>query len=338
MNGFLTELLTQGDVLRQVAGFYRQDGKKMIEAIAEEYRAKGMNKLIMTGMGSSLSAMEAMRSYFTQHGVPCITYSSHELENYQFEQITPRTMVIAISASGGSQEVLRLVEKARSITTVVGITNKEESKLAELCDLPLYIKAGPEISITSKTYEVTMMLLNILGRYITGTYDAQFEEDLDRTIDWICAWCRDWERPSEDMAAFADGVTCFDLLANDSSRAASRQVALAYREGLHNATSEWELAEYAHGQYHSSKQQEKYLAQIFNPVLEEGTKDLKMFNFILDHGGKVMVYSPHEVPDMPNVYAVKTPDVPASLLPLAEAVAAESMLGVLFGEDWVKDH
>ena len=36
MNGFLTELLTQGDVLRQVADFYRQDGRKMMEAIAEE--------------------------------------------------------------------------------------------------------------------------------------------------------------------------------------------------------------------------------------------------------------------------------------------------------------
>ncbi len=338
MNGFLTELLTQGDILREVAAYYRGEGAAKLDAVCREFRAKGMERIVISGMGSSLYAMEVIRSWFTQHGIPCITYTAHELEHYQFGQLSPKTLLIAISASGGSQEVIQLVEKAKKVTTVVGIFNKEESKLAQLCDLPLPIKAGAEVSITSKTYEVTMLILNLLGRRLTDTYDEAFERDVDRTIDWISDWCRDWKEPSEKMAAFAREATCFDFLANNCSRAASRQIALAYREGLHNDVSEWELADYAHGQYHSSKQKEKYLAQIFDPLLEEGTKDLKMFNFILDHGGKVMVYSPKEVPARPNVYHVNVPDVPESLLPLAEAVAAESMLGVLFGEDWVKDH
>jgi len=32
------------------------------------------------------------------------------------------------------------------------------------------------------------------------------------------------------------------------------------------------------------------------------------------------------------------PVLPGSLMPLAESVAAETFLGVLFGPDWVKDH
>ena len=337
MNGFLTELLTQGEVLREVADFYRGEGKRLMEAAAGAFRSKGLDKVALTGMGSSLYSTEVIRGFLSARGIPCVAFSSDELDRFEFGLIDKRTLVVAVSASGNSKEVVRLVEKAKRITTVAGIFNNEDSKLAELCDLPLPIRAGIETSVTNKTYEVSMMILNILGRYLTGTYCEEFEKDLDRTIDWVRGWCGNWEEPSGKMAAFAGGVSCFDLLANGPSRAASRQICLAYRESLHNATSEWELADFAHGHYHSCKQGAAYLAQIFEPELLEGTQDLRMFNFILDHGGRIMVYSSKDVPRRPNVYTVELPAVADTLLPLSEAVAAETMLGALLVEDWVKN-
>ena len=35
---------------------------------------------------------------------------------------------------------------------------------------------------------------------------------------------------------------------------------------------------------------------------------------------------------------VKMPDLPKTLIPLAESVAAETFLAMLFGPTWVKDH
>ena len=83
---------------------------------------------------------------------------------------------------------------------------------------------------------------------------------------------------------------------------------------------------------------EKYLAQMFFPVLSEGTKEMKMFRFILDHGGKVMVYTASEIPEGENIFVVKLPRLRDTLMPLVESIAAETMLGMLFGPDWVKDH
>ena len=84
--------------------------------------------------------------------------------------------------------------------------------------------------------------------------------------------------------------------------------------------------------------EEKYLAQMFFPVLEPDTKEMKMLNFILDHGGKVIVYTTTDLPQRERLMTVKMPDLPKTLMPLAESVAAETFLAMLFGPTWVKDH
>ena len=338
MNGFLQEVLTQGELLQKAVRFYRGEGLALVEAVAAAYEHKRMDRVILTGMGSSLYAMDCIRSYLTQHGIPALSFSAFELSRFQFQHITPSTLVVAISQSGNSAEVVELVEKAKQVTTVVGIFNNEGCRLQELADYTLPIGAGKEVSITSKTYEITMLILNVLARRLTRELDDEFWAQAATTADWCAAWLKDWEQPSRAMAAFAAGAELFDLLANNTSLATARQLSLAYREGLHNCTAVWECADYAHGQYHSAKMAGRYLAQMFFPALDEGTKEKKMFDFILDHGGKVMLYTAADIPARDNVYVVKLPKLPLTLLPLAESVAAETMLGVLFGEAWVKDH
>jgi hypothetical protein len=83
---------------------------------------------------------------------------------------------------------------------------------------------------------------------------------------------------------------------------------------------------------------ERYLAQMFFPEFKDDTKEMKMFNYILDHGGKVMLYTASDIPARERLHVVKMPDLPDTLMPLAESVAAETFLGSLFGPNWVKDH
>lgn len=334
----MQEVLTQGAELKKSLSFYRGEGVGLIEAIAADFEQKQMNKVILTGMGSSLYAMDCIRSYFTQHGIPALSFSAHELSRYQFGHVDAKTLVIAISQSGNSAEVVELVEKAKAVTTVVGIYNTEGSRLQAMANFPLPIGTEKEISITSKTYELTMLMLNILARRLVGELNDKFWAEAQETVEWCDGWLHNWEAPSKEMYDFAQGIQLFDLLANNTSLATARQLSLAYREGLRNCTAVWECADYAHGQYHSSKMAEKYLAQMFFPVLEDGTKEAKMFNFILDHGGKVMLYTSSDIATRERVHVVKMPKLPTSLMPLAESVAAETFLALLFGPDWVKDH
>ena len=324
--------------MNKTISYYHNDGFRLIEDVYNEYQKKGMNKVILSGMGSSLYAIDSIRGYLTSKGIRALAFSSFELSRFQFNHIDDKTLVIAISQSGTSMEVIELVEKAKKITTVVGIYNNEGSKLSQIADFSLPIVAGKEVSITSKTYQNTMLILNILAHRLTGDLDESFWKELHYAANWCSDWLDKWEKNGRDLYEFGKDMLLYDLLANNASLATARQLSLAYREGLHNCTSVWECADYAHGQYHSSKLGKDYLAQMFFPVFEDNTKEMKMLNYILEHDGRVMLYTHSDIKPRERLLVVKLPKLRVSLMPLVESVASETMLGMLFGPDWVKDH
>lgn len=338
MNGFIEEVCTQGVLLEKCIDIYRGADAGIIDRIAAAFRERSMNKVIFTGMGSSLYAADAVLGYLTQRGILALSFSAFELSRYQFNHIDERTLVVVISQSGKSFEAVEIAQKARAVTTVVGIHNADESPLAGCCDYMLRIHADKEYSITNKTFLLTMFILNVLAHKLAGELDELFYRECRDAASWISDWLRDWEENSRLLYQFADRTLLFDLLANDASLATAKQLSLAYREGLHNCTAVWECADYAHGQYHSSKLGGGYLAQMFFPSFEDGTKEMKMKDYILDHGGKVMLYTADPVKAEEQMLVVLLPRLRASLMPLAESVAAETLLGMLLGQDWVKDH
>lgn len=72
-----------------------------------------MKRVIFTGMGSSLYAVDSVRSYLTGHGILALSFSSFELSRFQFGQVDESTLIVAVSQSGNSMEVVELAEKAK---------------------------------------------------------------------------------------------------------------------------------------------------------------------------------------------------------------------------------
>lgn len=87
------------------------------------------------------------------------------------------------------------------------------------------------------------------------------------------------------MFEFAQGTLLYDLLANDASLATARQLSLAYREGLHNCTAVWECAIMPTGSITVPSWGKVPGPDVF-PDFLEGTKEMKMKDYILDHGEK----------------------------------------------------
>ncbi|MFB2582228.1 SIS domain-containing protein [Herbiconiux sp. P15] len=72
-------------------------------------------------------------------------------------------VVVAVSATGGSAEVLAAVERYRGAGRLIAVTNRAESRLAQVADLVVPLVAGDEVSgVSCRTFRHTFLVLDAL--------------------------------------------------------------------------------------------------------------------------------------------------------------------------------
>src|SRR5215471_16880699 len=100
--------------------------------------------VVLLGMGSSHYANQVAAARLRHVGVPAVA----ELASSSLlPRLTPSTLVIAVSASGGSRETVGAVRLLRLNDTgarFAALTNRDDTELASLCDLTVSMAAGEE--------------------------------------------------------------------------------------------------------------------------------------------------------------------------------------------------
>lgn len=336
MNGFIEEVCTQGVLIKECNRKYQEENKADIDKIVKVFKECNMNKIIFTGMGSSLYAMDSVVTFLTQYGISAIAYSAYELTHFQFNLIDEQTMVFVISQSGKSWECLEIAEKAKKVTKVVGIHNTEGCQLSQVCEYNLNIFAGKEISISNKSHVLTILVLNILAHALIGKLNDSFYNEVNVVQEWTSKWLENYYDNTVKMYEFQKGTIMYDFVADDASKATTRQACLAYREGDKLFAASWELADYAHGQYRSAR--DTYLAIMCVPKFEEQTAGMRMLDYALKQGSKVILITSTDIEIRNNLYIQKLPKVRRSLTPIMESMVTDTLLGIILGSTWIKDH
>ncbi len=91
--------------------------------------------------------------------------------------VGPSTLCIAVTQSGETADTLVGIRQARKQgSPVIAVTNVVASAITRLCDVALYLQAGPEICVVAtKTFLNSVMVLYLLGIYLAqarGKMDA----------------------------------------------------------------------------------------------------------------------------------------------------------------------
>lgn len=148
----------------------------------------GARNVIIIGNGSSLHAGLIAQYYFADMaGINVIVTSAAEFPYYALNNVMTGTVIIAISQSGETSDVIRSVKMAKQRGgVIVGITNVLGSRLTIHSNVYLPIGAGPEIAVpATKTFTSTLATLAILAGY-TGLYTGRFtQSDLSRLYTGI---------------------------------------------------------------------------------------------------------------------------------------------------------
>ncbi|MBR4652771.1 MAG: KpsF/GutQ family sugar-phosphate isomerase [Kiritimatiellae bacterium] len=113
-------------------------------ALFSEILTKG-GLVVVTGVGKSLNVAEKMSAIFASTGTRSIVLNPVQAMHGDLGMVAPRDVLLALSFSGESEEILKLVPAIRRHgLKIVAMTGDAGSTLATLADIVLEIPCGAE--------------------------------------------------------------------------------------------------------------------------------------------------------------------------------------------------
>jgi len=100
--------------------------------------ADAPGKIVTSGAGKSGAAARKLAATLCATGVPAVFLHPAEAEHGDFGVLEPGDVLVLVSKSGATAEVLRLAARARALGAArLGICGRLDTELARLCDVAL---------------------------------------------------------------------------------------------------------------------------------------------------------------------------------------------------------
>lgn len=286
MNRFLYEILEQPEALQKTVDFYQNNsGRELLKNIRKMIDSNSFDKLIFTGMGSSNFLSQTAASLFNEQGIfPAFAINAAELLHFQFPVIDAKTLLVCISQSGESFEIIKLLEKINNDIKVVGITNESESTLAQKADLTLLTLAGKEEMTSTKTFVSALMTISILVDSLSNNFNEinynQLIQNFKATLDIT-------DKTIDDVIDFMGDLPALTIIARGAEIATAFQAALMFKETTKIPAYGILGGEFRHGPMEMVK--EGFKAILFTSEGKTSQQNIKMALDIVKFGGKVLL-------------------------------------------------
>ena len=202
------------------------------------------DRIVLTGMGSSLQGCWPLYLRLAAAGFPVWWVETAELLGPAGGLLTPQSLLWIVSQSGGSAEVVALLDHLPAPRPqVLGTTNDVASTLARSADVVLELHSGEEHTVSTKSYLNTLAALALAGDCITG---ATPEPELQRAPDGLAAYLHQW---SEHLAALDASVRedAIFVLGRGASLAAANTGALIIKEAAKHPVEGMSAPQFRHG-------------------------------------------------------------------------------------------
>src|ERR1700681_305364 len=208
MTHLLQDILRQPLELESTIDYLCGAGHRRLAEAAAAIR--GARKVHCTGIGSSWHAALTAGPLFSMGGRP--VYGQEASELLQFATIPSDAVIIAISRTGRSVEIVRLLAKARkSGTVVIGVTNSGDGPLAQEAQIPIVVAARLDHGISVNTYSTLAAATGALASATVGTFDDALANLLSHGIAETSRFLAGWQEQIADSSWLLPGSVCYFL-------------------------------------------------------------------------------------------------------------------------------
>jgi len=293
-----------------------------LREIAIGLRRGEFRRVVLTGMGSSLHALYPLSLRLNEGGQTALLIETSELVHYLGSLLEEDSLIVAVSQSGQSAEILRLLERPRNGMRIVAVTNTADSQLAQLASATLLTYAGPEFSVSAKTYVTALMALEFVGSVLlhgesSGRASSTLSE-LSEAADLVADYLKDWRSHVMNLASILGEVRHLFLVGRGRSLAAARTGALILKESTKFYAEGMSSAAFRHGPIEMLS--EEALVAIFEGQEPTRALNRRLFSDICSQGGRgVLIGAKSEQP------ALRLPPAPDSVRPILEILPVQMM-------------
>ncbi|MGC2451015.1 MAG: SIS domain-containing protein [Candidatus Sulfotelmatobacter sp.] len=244
---YLRDILDQPRALEEtLAGL---EVSETLRRLAGRLQAGKVKTVVLTGMGSSFHALHPLNLELIDHGFTPMMVETSELLHYQNRLFDPETLIVAVSQSGQSAEVVRLLEMNRGKSSVIAVTNTPGSPLAEQADATILSQAGEEFSVSCKTYLAALMALRWLGDVMCESDLQHTRVELNAAAPVVRDYLAHWKKYVQDLAEILEGTRHLFLVGRGPSLAAVGTGALTIKESDHVHAEGMSSAAFRHGPF-----------------------------------------------------------------------------------------
>jgi glucosamine--fructose-6-phosphate aminotransferase (isomerizing) len=237
-----TEIAEQPEVLERVL----RDVPPQLAPMVARLRATSPRVVLLAARGTSdNAALYAKYLVETVVGLPAGLASPSAMTIYGARPDLRNVLVVAVSQSGGSPDLLEVTQAARASGAVtLAVTNAPRSPLAAAAELHLDVEAGEERAVpATKSYTAQLLALWLLCT-AWGKGDLTAAEGLPVAADAMLMRSAD---PADELAALLAGADRIVVSARGFAYATACEAALKLMETSYVAAHAFSGADLLHG-------------------------------------------------------------------------------------------
>lgn len=271
--------------------------------------------LILTGMGASLHVLLPLQLQLIAAGFVPLLIETGELVHHAPSLLRPGAVVVAVSQSGRSAETVRLLDAMPAGVQVVGVTNDASSPLAQRSSFALLTQAGPEATVSCKTYVATLMVLHWLGAHWAGEDLAAVRADLAPAATLVSAYVEAWSDHIADLGPRLSETSLLYYAGRGPSLAAARAGGLITKEAVHFPAEGLSSAAFRHGPLEMVGPH--VFLVVFEGLARTSAMNRALVKDVLDRRGQAALCGPS------GGGALRLPEASPRLVPIVEILAAQ---------------
>jgi len=279
---FMQDIVRQPAEMQRTIDFLTGPGQDALEQASSLIRSVG--DVVITGIGASWNAALSAGALFDLGARPVYMQEAGEL--LHFTAIPRGAVIVAISRTGRSIEIVQLLAKARaSGATIIGITNSADSPLARESAVAIVVPAALDHAISVNAYSTLLIAASALANSATTGFTS-VAKPLLRAIGEAGKCLSSWQKQLEESNWLASGAPYY-FLARGGSLATCYEARLLWEEGVKMPATAMSTSAFRHGPQEIVRHGMRFCLWIDQAQMRD--QDLSVAHDLRELGASVML-------------------------------------------------